>query len=217
MATRPRHGAAVKESTKIPPRAASRARSLAPRRSFHIPNHHTPKTGARHLTTLGNSDKVSGLHQNPYVQPPRHHQQAISRSVPPELRHRVRRTVLRDKGVVPNGGNVTLHQASPANRMCIRGARRAAHCADPYQPCKPARTTAKLTPRSWPVRPMHTSGRRPVATKTATAPMRRSNSQSSPGRSVGMMKSAHAESRSCAADRARPSKQAVSSRNQKRM
>ena len=74
--------------------------------------------------------------------------------------------------------------------MCKRGARRAAHCAETNRPCRAARTTAKLTPRPWSVRPMQANSRRPIATRTAKAPMSRSNSQSSPGRSLSTTKSA---------------------------
>ena len=61
-----------------------------------------------------------------------------------------------------------------------------------------------------------TNGRRPVATSTETAPRSRSTGRSSPERRVRNTKRAHAESRRRALDRARPSKQAVNSLNQKR-
>ena len=68
-----------------------------------------PNRGHNTTPLQATPTKCPACPQKMILQPPRHHQQAIKRSIPPHLRHPVGRTSKEDRGPVPNRGNVTLH------------------------------------------------------------------------------------------------------------
>ena len=138
LAARPRCLAVAKENTKIPPRAASYARPLTPLLPHPQPSH--AQNGGIHPKTPGNSDEVSGVTQKPHVQPPRHHQQAICWSVPPELRHQVKCTAQGYEGLVPNGGDVTLHHPGISRKSQVQTRSTLGHALRTSKPALQGRT-----------------------------------------------------------------------------